>query len=239
LDGPESFHNLVRTYYGVNKGTYKRVVDAIGNLRDYHVAVSSIYLTLTDATFNISPQTLIAWLADIECTEVTVEPDLVNSSQQSPLDMVERLMEYEWACRHAHITLHGFWKRPFLNLVGARQWGAATSFCGSLQGTNLVLTETGTISVCGYSAIRLGDIYHLDNLPALQDRWGAFVVGNQRGQIAACMDCPIEGVCMGGCYLTREFSGTTDAPIFQERCTIYLEATRHLLNDAVEHLAPA
>ena len=56
---------------------------------------------------------------------------------------------------------------------------------------------------------------------------------------ATHLDCPIDGACMGGCSLTRELSGTPDAPIFHERCPISLEATRHLLNDAGEHLASA
>lgn len=237
LDGLEETNNRVRILID-GKGMYYEIVNKIALLRQQGVIVDSAYMVLTDNTFDFVEQDLVEFAIRQGFKRLTVEPDLVAIGHRSPEEISEKLLMLVQIARQSGVEVKGFWKRPFEVLVSRKKPIDRLAFCTSLCAKSVAVLADGRLSACAFSRINLG------NATNFKGSWAAseyvnFINRNLAGNIPECVDCFLEGICMGGCRITRECSTDSNDPnLFEHRCAIYRQMTRGLLKQLVSNAKP-
>lgn len=103
-------------------------------------------------------------------------------------------------------------------------------FCRALDSKSIVIDKEGYVSPCGYSKLRISKLSSYQDL-VNNEEYVAFIRNNLRGNIEKCRGCKIEGVCKGGCLISREVNQENDR-VFKYRCEIYIKMTELLLKEA-------
>lgn len=227
LDGIEAWNNKVRVYKN-GKETFKDIMKGIEKLRNYNVDCSSFYLTLTKENFNFNVIELINFAKDNGFKTITIEPDLVNVLGVEEEKICEKIFDIYNLGKLNQISVVGFWKRPFDNIVDYTD--SSNGFCRALDFKSILVDREGYVSPCGYSSLKISKAERFKDI-ITDSRYIDFVKNNLRGNIDKCKGCKIEGFCKGGCLISREVSQDEEA-IFKYRCSIYLKMTELLLKNA-------
>lgn len=127
-----------------------------------------------------------------------------------------------------HINIVGFWKRPFDNIADYAD--SSNGFCRALDFKSILVDKDGYTSPCGYSRLKISKIETYKDV-ITDSKYIDFIKNNLRGNIDKCKGCKIEGVCKGGCLISREVS-QDEEEIFKYMCSIYLQMTELLLKNA-------
>lgn len=226
LDGIDIWNNKVRVYKN-GKNTFQDIMEGIHILRKNNVVCESFYLTLTKENFEFNIIQLIEFAKQNGFKSITIEPDLINIVDIDTEQLCEKIFKcYKMGIENG-IEISGFWKRPYDNMVDYKK--SSNGFCGALSLKSIVIDKDGFIEPCGYSSLKIEKISELKKL-ATNDKYKNFIMKNLRGNIEKCKGCRIEGVCKGGCLISREIDKQTD-DIFQYRCSIYLKMTELLLKE--------
>lgn len=224
LDGISTWNNKVRIYKNGND-TFEDIMSGIKMLRNNGVTCDSFYLTLTKDNFDFNIYELIKFAKDNNFVSITIEPDLINVLDIDVEEICTKLIEcYKIGIKN-QIDIVGFWKRPYNNMVNFSQ--SKNGFCRALDSKSIIVDKDGYISPCGYSTLKISKIKNFKDV-ARDDNYKNFIKHNLRGNIDKCKNCKIEGLCKGGCLISREIPQENNA-VFQYRCNIYLKMTELLL----------
>lgn len=139
-----------------------------------------------------------------------------------------KLMECHRICTQRQIEVAGFWKRPYRNMVDFSN--STNGFCRALDARSIVVDKEGYITPCGYSDLKLSKVDNFKDI-VKDERYIDFISRNLRGAIPKCKGCDIEGICKGGCLISREVEQNDDK-VFEYRCEIYLKMTKMLLKES-------
>ena len=230
LDGPEVANDAVRTGNS-NKDTFTRIIAGWDHLGDNKRRVEWFCLTLTDDNIDAIDESFFDFLASRKIRSCSFEPDLINPLKRDPEELVSCLLRFkEWG-EVRKITVGGLWCKPFQNMF-SRSNKPNLFNCSAFTGRGISVLPSGEVVLCTYSATKIGAVEDLKAVfksRAFMELLTSRAVGN----IEECHGCEIEGLCMGGCYLTPEYCsliGSDNA--FRYRCALYKIATRRLLHMA-------
>lgn len=229
LDGPKEYNDKVRVFAN-QRGTFDTIISKFKLIKDCGIPVESFYLTLSDRNFDFNIESLMDLADHLGVKNITIEPDLIMPMKTPVNLIVNKLISTYFFGKKRGIEISGFWRRPFEN--GTDFSTSRSGFCRALDFESLVVDGDGNVSPCGYSTTNIGnflDYVQSENKNGFCD----FVIRNLRGEIEKCKGCEIEGLCKGGCYITRE---SNIPSLFEYRCGIYRGATRELMkrSDAYE-----
>lgn len=227
LDGVENWNDKVRIYKNGNS-TFEDILRGIRILRDYQVECEGFYLTLTKDNFIFDVQELFNFAKDNNFSNITIEPDLINVLDIDVDEICTKLIECYKTGMKQNIRVTGFWKRPFNNMRSFDP--LKNGFCRALDSKSIVIDKEGYVSPCGYSKLRISKLSSYQDL-VNNEEYVAFIRNNLRGNIEKCRGCKIEGVCKGGCLISREVNQENDR-VFKYRCEIYIKMTELLLKEA-------
>lgn len=225
LDGVAEWNNKVRVYKN-GKETFNDIINGISLIRSKGISCNSFYLTLTKKNFDFDIEQLINFAKKYGFTSITIEPDLINTLGISIDNICKKLIMCYIIGRKNGIDIMGFWRRPFDNMVDYES--SRKGFCRALDFKSIVVDREGFISPCGYSRIKLSKLANFVNL-VKNEQYIEFVKSNLRGNIEQCKGCEIEGVCKGGCMISREDNNSN---VFEYRCKLYKNMTKLLLQNA-------
>lgn len=227
LDGVSEWNDKVRVYKG-GAPTFDSIMTGVKNLRNHGVECKGFYLTLTKSNFDFDVDELFKFAVENEFSSITIEPDLV-SAVEIDIDLIcEKLKQCVLKGKELGINVVGFWKRPFENMKDYNE--TRKGFCRALDFKSIVVDRDGYISPCGYSTVKIAKVDKYADL-VHNAEYMEFIRQNLRGNIEKCKDCVIEGICKGGCLISRETSQDNDE-VFNYRCSIYLKMTDYLLEQA-------
>lgn len=227
LDGyNKELNDKVRFYSNSSLSSFNSIISGINKARSFGIRIDGFYLTLTSGNINISPKKLISFLHNNKFNNITVEPDLLGLD--TPIDiLIEKLLSIEMACRETGIKINGFWRRPYSRLISSHN-NCNLAFCEALKGEIIAVDNNGKYHICPYSDSKFqhNDITKIRN----SDEYHSLITDNLVGNIDECINCEIEGMCIGGCYITREYSKRkSDPSIFSSRCELYKKITFELI----------
>lgn len=183
---------------------------------------------MTKDNFDFNINELIKFAKDNRFESITIEPDLVNVLELDAVAICNRLIECYRYGKQNQIDVIGFWKRPYNNMVDFSE--STNGFCRALDSKSIVVDKNGYISPCGYSHLKISKFENFNDI-IKDDRYKDFIKNNLRGNIDKCKGCKIEGVCKGGCLISREISQDNEE-VFNYRCNIYLKMTELLLKES-------
>ena len=231
VDGLESTNDHSRVTAS-GHGTFRRIMRGWENLARYGQPVVWCSVTLTDRNIDQIDEQFFDWLKKRGIVSCTFENDLLEPLAKTPDELVALLMRFkDWGDARG-IAVGGLWDKPLRNLF-ERKLEHRLFNCSAFSGRGLTVLPNGDLVLCVYSSTRLGTINDLARYP-LTPEFLKLATQQSAGSIPACYGCPIEGQCMGGCYLTPEYGRATQSDTaFQYRCEVFRRATRALLQRTV------
>ncbi len=231
IDGNKKANDVVRmTVQG--KGTFDIIMKKFRILSDIDYPIKAVNITLADNNFYLIDTSIIDHLYKLGVTEITMDVDLVNKLSVSVDESLKKLFALRKRCSELGINGAGTWMKPFLNLINRSILNNddLPSFCKVIKGTNISVAPDGKLYICPYTSTSVGLLHNFDTI--LLDAKGPFIqMINSRliGQNQVCLNCEIEGQCVGQCHVTYENSLPSPNGKFYLMCSLYREATRVLL----------
>jgi radical SAM protein with 4Fe4S-binding SPASM domain len=154
------------------------------------------------------------------------EVDIDFDARSIHLTVIEKLTEellyaYRMA-KKAGLRIFGYWLVPFMNILNYER--KLKSFCGNSVGRSVCISSDGNFKLCGYQPepIKPYDLLEYDIAsPEL-----ARSLEKQLQRRNNCINCVIEGVCSGQCFLNLPSEQTWGLA-----CDLYKEVTFALLKN--------
>lgn len=229
LDGPKGLNGAARPFRNGGGETYDVIVAGLREMLDAGVDVQGLYATIVEANREALDHSFVELVADLGISTLTLEPDLVHASSFDPLWLAERLAELVVQGRSAGVMVTGYWRRAFDQLFEDVAGNPVQTFCGASSGEGINVTPDGAVQNCGFSAVKMG---HVSDVRTVLEgaQFQDFVESSYAGSIAECSGCAIEGLCGGGCALTRlAATRPTREEVFRNHCSLYREVTARLV----------
>ncbi len=227
LDGPLEVNDQIRRLVSGN-GTFRRIISGWDNLDKEGKKVEWFCLTLTDQNIDRIKENFFDFLADRGITSCSFEPDMINSLQKDPDELVDMLLWFKKLGEKRNITVGGLWDKPFKNMFESRLKNKLFN-CSAFTGMGISVSPSGIVLPCSYSRTELGTVEGLDDI-FQSDSFRSLITSRVIGNIKACKGCEIEGQCMGGCYITSEYGKYTNSlEAFWYRCEVFKKVTHSLL----------
>ncbi|MCX6813490.1 MAG: SPASM domain-containing protein [Candidatus Azambacteria bacterium] len=225
IDGLPEVSDLVRVYKNGSKTSYD-IIQGLDLIKEIGHQVNGVGITLCDENFNKVNTNIIDWLKDYNVPNILFDIDFVNMVSLDPEEAADKITDLEIRCREVGILAEGVWKTPYKNIRDSGISGISR-FCASLMGNNLLVTPSGNLYICSYSATPLG---HINEFPDClkTGSFGKILINSSVANFSECEDCELEGHCLGGCFLTREGGKNQNRKIAQ-MCAFYKAVTRKLL----------
>ena len=194
LDGVREVHNSSRPFVN-GTGSFDYAIAAIEKLREYNPSFSNINLAVTLCKSNYMKLNDIVDLAvQLKLTEIEVNTLLF----EHPLDILEDidarvdcLVKMRIYGASKGVSVRGKWFKLYEHL-----FNPVLNYCGRM-GQQIGVNNLGEVFLCTGLMQSFGHISKWDEIVNSPEYLSICmrVVGN----IADCRNCPIEGMCAGGC----------------------------------------
>ena len=228
LDGLEVGNNKVRIIKGGRK-TFHLIQKGFEFLKRADYPIDGIAATINGDNFSDLNESLIDWSLNREMSDVRIDVDVLGLANIQIKDVVDKLMHLREYAFKRNIEVYGFWSRPAENL-NFSVLDEHIAFCGAAKGSSLCVNPSGDFYGCGYSSVKMGDLNEtLEQFCDNNGTYGRFVLDHTVGSIKECFGCMIEGQCMGGCNITREFAVRNDNSGLKRMCELYRAMTQKLI----------
>lgn len=231
LDGPSKVNDKVRTLVS-GKGTYEQIMNGWDTFTRSYKPIEWFCLTLTDDNIDGINEEFFNFIAKKGIKSCSFEPDIINPISKDAQEVVGKLLNFKKMGEDRDITVGGMWDKPTKYLFEPNVYKKMFN-CSAFTGRGISVSPMGDILPCSYSGIKLGQINKLDNYLS-SERFQSFVSYHAIGNIPVCVGCEIEGQCIGGCLITREYGDYTDSDeAFNYRCEIYKSVTKALVESII------
>lgn len=227
LDGLAMANNVVRKFKS-GKGTFKDILIGIDTLSTNNYPLTGFAMTVTEKNFHLLDEKIIDFCLKYNFFDLRMDLDVIHMLTIPVETAVEKIISMRKLAKSAGISLTGFWERPaenFNNSVLSKY----IAFCGGVAGRSICVNPIGEIFLCGYSAKQIAN-FNLGDIK-LNDSYYNIIAERMAGEIQRCIGCPIEGQCIGGCYISEEFNDLNNNAALNYNCSLYRRMTIELLKE--------
>lgn len=227
LDGLQKGNDKVRSMK-LGGDTFSEIVGGFENLQQVGYPLKGFSVTVTENNFGDIDESIIDWAMNRGINEVRVDIDVVDTVSIPVEEIVAKLMHIRRYAKERGIDVPGFWSRPAENL-NESVLDNNVAFCGAARGNSMCVSPSGDIYGCGYSTTKLDHLSEISAFHAPGKAYARFVKEHFAGSIKMCKGCIIEGQCIGGCNITREFASAVGNNKLEPMCNLYRRMTEELL----------
>ncbi|MFA5178010.1 MAG: radical SAM protein [Candidatus Paceibacterota bacterium] len=227
LDGLKKANDSVRISKS-EKGTFDIILNGLNYLKIAKYPVDGISVTLNNYNFYLFDKNFIDWAKLNKMKELRIDIDVIGMIDIPNKEIIDKLISLKEYAKLNDINVSGFWSRPAENMNDSIL-DTDVAFCGATRGNNLCVNSQGEIYPCGYSNYKIGNIEKFNNLFKKNSKYCNFVKNKMIGEVKSCKGCSIEGQCIGGCAITREFADINKTAKIEKMCEFYQSMTRILL----------
>jgi uncharacterized protein len=205
LDGPKNANDLIRIQK--KGGTYDIITQKMRLLQKIEYPLDGCSITMNDLNMEFINENFIFFLKDFGFTGIATDIDLVNNKNcsQDVSFYVEKLISIYKLCSALDMENFGSWTKIFHNLVNQEE-GEIITYCKAQSGRNLSVNPLGDIFLCGYSTSKVGNIFNFEDLFLADRQYCSLIETKLPGRQKRCYGCSLEGICVGQCLVTSEFS---------------------------------
>jgi len=201
LDAPSAINDKTRTYKS-GKGTFKDILRAGELLLKYNVN-TEVSATLSDYNINLLKK-FIDFVKEKGFDQLEVNTIIYDDTKLCTASIKERIIKLIEAKRYAEkmgVKLKGKWIKLY-----QRTKNGALNYCGRL-GEQFSVTADGEVYPCSGLNIKLGTVDDLKSIFATKEyeNIAMRIIGN----IPGCLNCEIEGMCVGGCPGSANYLGSS------------------------------
>lgn len=230
LDGLGKANDIIR----ISKSGYsafKQIISAMNIFAKLNYNLGGFSSTVTSDNFNLINENLIEFAARRNFDSLRLDLDVIHMLPIPVDTAIKKIMALKRFAKKKGIHMSGFWERPVENL-NSSVLEKHIAFCGGVAGKSLCVSPSQEVFICGYSASKLANLLKKEIL--LSKTYKNIVFDRLAGRLKRCHGCIIEGQCMGGCYITEEFSGLTNNAALNYNCNLYRKITVELLKDSLK-----
>jgi uncharacterized protein len=213
MDGSKSGNDSVRKYAN-GKGTSIDILKGLKILLKYispnKVVIST---TLSRGNFNGVNKSFLRKIKKLNLKKISLEPDLIDLIDLDYNKVCNKVFNLYKYGREIDLVIDGYWKKPFTCLISEN---IPIGACIPIRGESISITPKGSVKPCIYSKeeFSFDKLENILHLPGYKE----FLIDKWIGNIKECSGCEIEGICLGGCYLSRIMP---DKRVFDYRCALY------------------
>lgn len=221
--------------------THRKILDGWKLLAANGAPVKIVAAAVVDSTFDHINRSFLNLLAESGVTGLALEVDLVRPLTRPVRMVCEKLFQLLDDGRECGISVSGTFMKPFVNLMSKQEERRLAS-CRAMEGRGFVVWPSGDVSLCHFTNRTFS---HMNEWEAKRrsDEYLTYLRSRWIGAIRRCEGCEIEGLCLGGCWVTTECDEATtqrkmafvngvdgDGPSAVEYwCQLYRLATRGLI----------
>jgi len=227
LDGIEKANNLSRKYKN-SEGTFKDIIKGIKNLSKFtnvnnkeKIAISTC---LSKDNFEFIDKNFLKMIKKLGVKRINLEADLVEMPRKDCDKITRKLFNLYKYGKSIGITIYGYWSKPFFTFL--KNQISPVAFCAPLRGEAIAINADGSIQPCVYINELKLSCNKLEKINKIV-RYKEFLTKEWKGNLKECKGCFIEGLCLGGCYVSRSKS----RKIFNYRCKLNKKMTKLLIHD--------
>lgn len=230
LDGVAKANDLIRVDRR-GKGTFAKIMEKFKLLYNIGFPLDGFSITVTDKNFPYINEDVIDLAADFQMEFIAFDYDLVNSSNISTANKIEKLLRLKSYANSLNIEFFGTWDSIYRNLTSGDIMKEPHSFCAALEGRSLEFDVDGKVKVCGHSNIFIGDLSSFDDIFKRDSDFVKLVSSAFPGERRYCRGCEFEGLCNGQCLVTREacLNKKNNLQLFTDMCSFYKSVTKELV----------
>ncbi|TSC96456.1 MAG: Uncharacterized protein Athens071426_489 [Parcubacteria group bacterium Athens0714_26] len=220
LDGLRIGNDKVRMTKAGDE-TFDLIIRGFKALKGRGHPIDGIAVTVNEYNFSDLNEELIDWAIKHNMLDIRIDIDVMGSVKLEVDRVINKLMRIRKYALKRNAEVYGFWSRPAENLNDSIL-DKHIAFCGAVRGNSLCVSPLGNIYGCGYSGVKIGNIHDdSENLYTSGKAYSKFVLDHVAGSIKECLGCIIEGQCMGGCNITREFAASNGNSGMDRMCKLY------------------
>lgn len=227
LDGLAKANNAVRVLKS-GGGTFKKILKGINTFSDNGYPLTGFSITVTEDNFHLLDEKIMDFCLAKNFFDLRLDLDVIHMLAIPIETAVEKLISMRKLAKSTGISLTGFWERPAENLNNSIL-EKYIAFCGGIAGRSVCVNPAGEIFLCGYSAKQIAKLD--TNGITLDENYFNIIAKRMAGEIKRCMGCPIEGQCIGGCYISEEFDALDKNAALSYNCNLYRRMTAELLKE--------
>jgi uncharacterized protein len=227
LDGLEAANDKVRVYK-TGSGTFKSIICAMDIFRKIEYDITGFSTTVNERNFHHIDEKIVDFALERKLREIRIDLDVIHMLNIPISEAIQKLLKIKRYGMEKGISITGFWERPTENLNFSIV-EKHTGFCGGIVGKSMCVSPSGGIYICGYSATEYANINNEAEINS--KNYFDIISGRLIRQRQSCENCPIEGQCVGGCFITEEFSRLSDDNALRYNCELYRLITTQLLKD--------
>lgn len=197
------------------------------NLRDREkIAISTC---LSRKNFELVNTDFLDFLKNLGIKRINLEADLINPPHHDYKRIVRKLFELYKYGKSIGLIIYGYWSKPFSTLIKNQK--SPIAFCAPIRGEAIAVTSEGKIQPCVYINEL---VLPLDKLKKINtfSKYRKFLISKWKGNLQECKGCELEGICIGGCYVSRTIP---NKEVFKYRCILNKQLTplliRHFLKE--------
>lgn len=229
LDGLEAANNKVRVYK-TGSGTFNSILQAMDIFRKIDYDIVGFSTTINEKNFYFIDEQIVDFAIERKLREIRIDLDVIHMLNIPISIAVEKLLKIKRYGARKNVNITGFWERSIENL-NFSIIEKHTGFCGGIVGKSMCVSPSGSIYICGYSAKEYADIN--DPMEVNSQCYFEIISSRLIKRKQNCINCLIEGQCMGGCFITEEFSELNSDNALEYNCELYRLITIQLLKDSL------
>jgi uncharacterized protein len=195
LDGPADVNDSSRIY-GNMAGTYDDITSGIARLNKAGVGIT-VLTTISDCNLDRLDNKFVDLLVDSGVSNWGLNvDDMTSSLHMKTGEVIERLLSLARYALNRGLNTAGMWYKPIYAMTNRK-----LSYCSAADGSFLSVETDGTIYPCSRVNRRLG---HIEDFIGILRSDNYLDIGtNIVGNIAHCIGCELEAMCMGGCLAIK------------------------------------
>lgn len=229
LDGLRVGNDKVRIT-NMGDGTFNLITRGFDILKAQGYPIEGIAVTINDKNFSDLDEKLVDWAIGHNMFDIRIDIDVIGLVRLGVDEIINKLSNIREYGAKRGVEIYGFWSRPNENLNDSIL-DKHTAFCGAVRGNSLCVSSSADVYGCGYSNVKIGNIFENPEVLYLSKAYNEFVVNRMVGSMEECFGCMIEGQCMGGCNITREFTKSNGGSSITRMCELYRGMTQKLILD--------
>ncbi len=234
LDGLPSTSDKVRKLINGQPAS-PLILRGFNELEKAGVPITGFAITINEVNYEEIDESVIDWAIKRGYDhDLRFDIDAIHMVNINSDEVIEKLMALKRYGKEHNILIHGFWDRPMENLFSSIL-EEQTGYCGGQRGESMCVAPNGDIFICGYSGHKVGSVVD-KNQSIPNQEYVNLVKSRYTGQIERCLDCEIEGQCMGGCLICEEFAKNSDFSALDFNCHLYKGMTIELLKEQAHQL---
>lgn len=196
LDGHPTFQNQFRPAKDSTIDSFSVIIDALEYSKKIGYPIYSLSATYRIPHFYDEALFVLSLCKKYGIQEFDLDYD-ISALKKNSIDVVAKNLYDVWKKADAlGLSVFGYWLIPYINSLNSDRIGC---YCGNAKATNICISASGTLHICGYDPVSYGQISTFENLLDNAQYYNKLKTNISSICSDRCHSCELLALCHGQC----------------------------------------